>query len=154
MNIAFHVATLTGDQVSRAFPLIQASWPDADLASWQNYVQFFSEAPTDRHSGVLGVYDTAGYICGVFAYQLDRDLRRGLMLTVQLFTAVDLTNSLRTVAAVVDVAESRARELGCKGVQILLRKDQARLALRVSELGLSSEASSFWKPVDPIAMRN
>lgn len=154
MNASFRVAALSGDQVSQAFPLIQATWPGADLASWVSYVAFFNGQSVAKRSGVLALHDQGGYICGVLAYQLDRDLRAGLILTVQLFTAVDLINSLKTVRALLDAAEARACELGCTGLQIRLYADQPGLASRLRALGLSSDASLFAKKIEPSQPHN
>jgi hypothetical protein len=154
MSASFRVATLSGDQVPQAFPLIQAIWPEADLASWRSFVQFFNRGEAAGKSGVLAVRDPADYIWGILAYRLDRDLRKGLVLTAQLFVAVDLTNTLRTAQAVVDVAEKRAAELGCTGVQIHLHKDRTGLASRLRALGLSSDASLFWKKIEPAQGRS
>src|SRR5450432_2353548 len=131
MGVCFHVAALSDDQVPQAFPLIQATWPGADLTAWQSFVQFFNDRTVAGDAGVLAVRDPAGSICGVLAYRLDRDLQAGPMLAVQLFTAVDLMNSRRTVLALLDAAEARASELGCQGVQIRLYSDQSGLASRL-----------------------
>src|SRR5205085_923961 len=77
---------------------IQATWPGADLAAWRTFVRFFNRAAA-RNAGVLAVRDRADCICGVLAYRLDHDLQAGPVLAVQLFTAVDLMNSPRTVQA-------------------------------------------------------
>jgi hypothetical protein len=149
MSMSFHVAALSGDQVPLALPLIQATWPGADLAAWGSFVAFFTERIEPKVSGVLALHDGAGHICGVFAYRVERDLRAGPTLAIQLFTAVDVVNSLRTVRALLDAADLRAHELGCAGVQIRLSNDQAGLASRLRVLGLSSQSGLFWKQVDP-----
>lgn len=154
MSVSFHVAALPDDRVAQAFPLIQATWPRADLTAWQSFVQFFNDLTPAGGAGVLAVRDPAGSICGVLAYRLDRDLRAGPMLAIQLFTAIDLINSPRTVRALLDAAEARACELGCTGVQIRLYSDQAGLASRLRALGLSSEAGLFWKKIDPARPQN
>jgi hypothetical protein len=154
MNMSFHVAALSGDQVKLALPLIQATWPGADLASWGRFVAFFTEPAATTGSGVLALHDRAGHICGVFAYQLDQDLTVGPILAVQLFTAVDLVNSLGTVRALLDAADLRALELGCAGVQIRLYHDQAGLTSRLRRLGLSPQAGLLWKQIDRAAPPN
>jgi hypothetical protein len=148
MSMSYRVAALSDDQVPQAFPLIQATWPGADLTAWQSFVQFFNDRSAAGSAGVLAVRDPAGSICGVLAYRLDRDLRVGRLLAVQLFTAVDLMNSPRTVGALLDAAEGRACELNCDGVQIRLYGDQSGLASRLRALGLSSEGGVFWKKAD------
>src|SRR4051794_22018210 len=125
MSVSFHVAALSADQVPQAFPLIRATWPSADLIAWQSFVAFFNDHKFAGDAGVLAIRDPADAICGVLAYRLDRDLRFGRMLAVQLFTAIDLINSARTVRALLDAAEARAVELGCMGIQIRLYGDQS-----------------------------
>jgi hypothetical protein len=154
MSISFHVAPLSGAEIPLALPLIQATWPGADLASWSGFVEFFNEPMVATGSGVLALHDAAGFICGVLAYRFDRDLQAGAVLAVHLFTVADLVNSPKTVRVLIDAAEARASELGCLGVQIRLRNDQARLASRLRTLGLSSEADLFWKKVGPAHTRN
>jgi hypothetical protein len=145
MNQIFHAAALVGDEVSQAFPLIQATSPDVDLSGWRSFVKFF----TDRdNSGVIALRDPINCVCGVLAYQLDHDLRAGPMLTVHLFTAADLSNSQRTVQALLDAAENRASILGCSGLQIRLSEQQGKLGSRLMALGLSSEAGFFRKKLD------
>ncbi len=154
MSLSFHVGPLSGEQVPLAFPLIQATWPGADLASWLSFVEFFNDHLATMGSGVLALRDQGGYICGVLVYRRDRDLRAGPILAVELLTAVDLVDSPRTVQALLDAAETRALELGCAGVQIRLHKDQAGLASRLRSLALVSEAGLFWKKIDPVQARS
>jgi hypothetical protein len=148
MGVSFRAAALSDDEVSQAFPLIQATWPAADLCAWQSFVRFFNDRTMVGRAGVHAVRDPAGSICGIFAYRLDRDLRVGLLLAIQLFTAVDLINSRRTVRALLDAAEGQAGALNCDRVQIRLYNDQSGLASHLRALGLSSEGSLFWKRID------
>jgi hypothetical protein len=151
MSILFHTAALAGDEISQAYPLIQATCPNVDLASWEDFAKFFAER---ENSGVLALRDPVNCICGVVAYQLDCDLRSGLMLTVHLFTTADLMHSLRTVQALLHAAEIRAGALGCDGLQIRLSRNQANLGSKLSSLGLSSGAGFFWKKVRACAPAN
>lgn len=147
MNDPFHVAALLGDSIPQAFPLVQATCPGVELASWKAFVESFSDR-CSADGGVLAAFSSAGYIGGVLAYRLDRDLRAGLVLDVQLFTPVDLLNSSRMVRALLDAAEWRASELGCAGLRIRLYNDQAGVAAHLRTLGLSPEAGLFWKKID------
>lgn len=61
--------------------------------------------------GILAIRDLSGYLCGVLAYRRDRDLRMGFILSVHLFTAVDVANSLLHVRALLDAVEVRATEM-------------------------------------------
>jgi hypothetical protein len=148
MSMFFHAIALSDDLVPQALPLIQATWPDVDLSAWQSFVRFFSDRELAAGSGVVALHDPTGGLCGVFAYRLDRDLRNGPVLAVQLFTAVDVVNSLRTVRALLEAAKARAFELGCTCLEIRLCSRQAELASRLHRLGLSREAGLSWSKID------
>ena len=111
MRASFASVVLSGDQVPQALPLVQATWPGVDLASWESFVTFFSGRAASEESGLLALCDGAGYLCGVLAYRRDWDLRAGPILAVPLFTAVDVANSLQIVRALLDAAERQASEL-------------------------------------------
>ena len=83
----------------------------------------------------------------LLAYRRDRDLRMGFILSVHLFTAVDVANSLLPVRALLDAMEARATELGCAGVQIRMDPAQSQLAARLRILGLSSEVGMLRKRI-------
>ena len=148
MNVSFATEILSDELAPLAFPLIQATCPNVDMTSWQKFVRFFNVRASAGDGGVLAVRDAAACICGVLAYRVDRDLRTGPTLAVDLFTAADLANSLRPVRALLDAAEMWACKLGCVGVQIRISNDQVRLASRLHTLGFSSEAGLYLKAID------
>ena len=154
MSLSFNTIVLSEDLVPQTLPLVQAAWPVVDLTGWRNFVQFFTDEATSRESGVDGLRDSAGCFCGVFAYRLDRDLLIGPILTVHLFTAVDVANSLRSIRALLGAVETRAVELGCAAIRIHLCHGQAELASRLRTLGLGSEVGQFWKKIDAAQSRN
>ena len=144
MSSSFHPAVVADSEIPEAYPLIQATCPDVDLDTWKQFASFFVDCP---NSGILALRDAANCICGVGAFRLDRDLRAGPILTIHLFTAADLFNSSRIVQVLLDAAETRARDLGCTGLQIRLSENQSKLASRLSALGLLSGAGFFWKKI-------
>jgi len=81
-------------------------------------------------------------------------LRAGPILSVRLFTAMDVANSLRPVRALLDAADAQARELDCNLVQIHLGSNQARLASRLRRLGLNHHASLHWKETETMTARS
>ncbi|HUB62848.1 MAG TPA: hypothetical protein VL996_00075 [Methylocella sp.] len=149
MRSSFNAVALSGDLIPQSLPLVQATWPAVGLTAWQTFVQFFTGPSAAQTSGVIGLRDSAYCLCGVLAYRLDRDLLAGPMLAVDLFTAVDVANSPRTIQALLDAAEAQARELGCLALRIRLCHGQADLASRLRTLGLSSEIGLLWKKVTP-----
>ncbi len=152
MSLALRIADLSDEQAMEAFPLIQATWPQTEIGSWQRFVAFFNGSAAK--AGVLALRDPKGYICGVLAYRLDRELQKGAILAVQLFTAVDLANSPATIRALLDAAEMRALDLDCAGIEIRLRHEQSALGSRLRMLGLSAERGLLWKGIDPAPSYN
>jgi hypothetical protein len=146
MSFTFHAGLLSGSQIAEALPLVQATWPETDLASWQRYVQFFSGKPM-QGSGVLR--DSAGNLCGILVYRTHCQLGTGTVLAVNLFTAVDVINSLQTVRALLEAAEGQAAALHCSALEIRLDSSQAQLGGRLRALGLSPEAGLLGKKISP-----
>jgi hypothetical protein len=75
-------------------------------------------------------------------------VRRGLVLTVQLFTAVDLANSSKFAQRLLAAAEARARESGCTSVEIRLYRAQSNLAVQLRSLGLVDTAAIVAKTIE------
>lgn len=147
MSAPFHVSDLSGDLIAQALPLVRATWPEAELASWRTFVSSFAGAPPEE-AGMLALLEADRYICGLLAYRCGHDLRAGAILDVGFFTVVDLVNSRRAVKALLDAAMTRAAALSCAGVQIRLQQEQADLDVRLRHLGVSSNATLLWKPID------
>jgi hypothetical protein len=148
MSATFITMPVSSDLVPETLPLVRATWPAVDLATWRAYVEHFSTQAAPKVSGVQGLRDSAGCFCGIYVYELDRDLLFGPVLAVHLFTAVDIVNSPQTARALLDTAETQAIELGCKAMRVRLRNSQTELASKLHTLGLTPEAQ-FHKKVDP-----
>jgi hypothetical protein len=147
MHVPFDIAALPAEQAAQALPLVQATWPEMDLAAWEEFIRFFAGRRAEDDSAMLAMRDAAGYLCGILAYRVHWLLGVGPILDVHLFTAVDVTNSLQRVRALLDAAEARASALHCTGMQIRLDRSQSRLATRLSALGLSPEGALLWKRI-------
>lgn len=148
MNVSFDAIVLSEEWIPLALPLVQATWPAANMKAWQSFVRFYNESGDASVSGVLGLQDQARCLCGIMAYRLDRDLLAGPILTVPLFTAIDVANSPHVIRALLNAAESRAVDLGCSGIRVRLGNGQAELASRLRAQGLSSETGLFWRKVN------
>jgi len=142
----FSTVELSSNLAQQTLPLVRATWPAVDLATWRAYVEHFSTQAAPKVSGVQGLRDSVGCFCGLYVYEVDRDLLLGPVLAAHLFTAVDIVNSPQTVRALLDTAEAQAIELGCTAMRIRLRNSQTALASRLHDLGLIPEAQ-FHKKV-------
>jgi hypothetical protein len=152
MGSRFAIVGLAGEQVARALPVIQATWPGIDLPAWERFVLSFGDAAASGSgpaAGMVALHDGGGTVCGVLAYRRDQDLRGRATLAVPLFTAIDLANSPRTVRALLDAAEALASELRCGQVEIRLYEEQGEFVSRLRELGLTADTSLLRLKVEP-----
>jgi hypothetical protein len=145
--IPLRTVALSGGQAALTLPLAQVTWPEVDLEHWRNYIHSFAHGARAQ-SGILALRDADDYFCAMFAYRVDRDVRRGLVLTVQLFTAVDLANSSKFAQRLLAAAEARARESGCTSVEIRLYRAQSNLAVQLRSLGLVDTAAIVAKTIE------
>jgi hypothetical protein len=146
---SFRLVSLSETDAAQTLPLAQVTWPDLDLEHWRNYIRSYA---SQGSSGILALRDVADYFCAMFAYRIDPDIRRGLVLTVQLFTAVDLANSPTFTQHLLTAAEAKARELGCSSIEIRLYRAQSKLAVQLRSLGLVDTAAIVSKAIEsPIA---
>jgi len=146
---AFVTVALTDRRIPEALPLIQATWPDVDLATWRSYIKSFTRKRTLTPSGALALLDGSGGMCGLLAYALELDLHRGPTLEVRLFSAVDLHNAEVPARALLDAAMAKARHHGCKSIHIRLAPEQAALARSIQSLGGTRAAGLHHVTVEP-----
>jgi hypothetical protein len=144
----FRAVALSESQAALTLPLAQVTWPDVDLEHWRKFIRSFAGYGERASSGILALRDASDYFCAMFAYRVDPDVRRGMVLTVQLFTAVDLANSPKFAQTLLAAAEAKARELGCSGVEIRLYRAQSNLAFQLRSLGLVDTAAIVSKTVE------
>lgn len=144
----FRTVALSEGLAAPTLPLAQVTWPEVDLEHWQRFIRSFAGCGEQALSGILALRDAGDYFCAMFAYRVDPDVRRGLVLTVQLFTAVDLANSPKFAQRLLAAAEAKARELGCSSVEIRLYRAQSNLAYQLRSLGFVDTATIVSKAVE------
>jgi hypothetical protein len=133
----FQIAALGGNSRLQAFPLLQATWPDLDLAGWLAFADRFAGDADGASKGIAGLQDDSGTLCGLFAYRIDHTLRDGRILAIPLFTAMDLANSQEPICALLAAMKERARLCHCNRLRIELDRRQSGLADRLRRLGAS-----------------
>jgi hypothetical protein len=149
MTRSFTTFTLSPDLVSVAFPLVNAAIPTVDLATWQRFVQPMTNADLVGSEGVIGLRNEAGYLCGLMVYRIDRDLKNGVTLAVDLLVALDLVNVIAAGRALLQAAEAKALELHCSGIHIRLGSEQKALADCLNAGGYRPSANLYCKKVAP-----
>jgi hypothetical protein len=147
MAKSFSTFALTAEQIAVVFPLVNATAPEIDLARWRSFAAPLTDGAAHPSSGAIGLRNEAGYACGLLIYRVERDLRRGAVLAIDLFVALDLVKGDDATRALLQVAETKASELHCSALHI--RSDLAQKALcdRLTAAGHRREASLFFKEI-------
>jgi len=145
---SFRTVALSEEDAAQTLPLAQVTWPGVDLEHWRTYIRSYAGRTPRAASGILALRDASDYFCAMFAYRVDLDVRRGKVLMVQLFTAVDLANSPAFAQRQLQAAEAKARELDCASLEIRLYRGQSNLALQLRYLGLVDTGAIVSKAVE------
>jgi len=145
---SFRTVALSEDEAAQTLPLTQVTWPEVDLEHWRKYIRSYAVHEPRVLSGILALRDAGDYFSAMFAYRVELDLQRGHVLTVQLFTAVDLSNSAAFAQRLLAVAEAKARDLACSSVEIRLHRAQSKLAFQLRSLGFVDTAAIVSKAVE------
>ena len=117
------VKSLTTDRINQAFPLIQAIAPSIGLEEWQAFAQALLVGETDTRpapGGILIAEDERGYIAGLVAYRLQRDLLQGPVLVAEHFIAFDFFERDRIAEALARALEGLAAGHRCAAIHTVL----------------------------------
>ena len=145
MTRVFTTASLTPAEIAPAFPLVHATFPELDFTAWRTFAAHLLGDTASARIGAMGLRNEAGYLCGVLAYRAERNLRHGKVLSVDLFTALDVTGEAAATKALLTAAEAKAAELGCSATHILIDATQHRLTETIAQAGHRNEAKLFCK---------
>jgi hypothetical protein len=145
---SFTAAPLTAEDIAVAFPLVHAALPEIDLALWRSFARGIVDLPSPYPAGGACLRNEGGYVCGVLTYRIERDLRHGTVLNVDLFAALDVTGEEAATRALLQVAEGKARDLHCPAIRVTIEKSGATLTRRLRTSGYRPEATIFCKPLD------
>lgn len=151
MTRSFIASPLTAEDIGVAFPLVHAAMPEIDLAAWRSFARGVVDQPSPYPVGAIALRNEAGYLCGVLTYRIDRDLRYGTALNVDLFAALDVTGEEAAARALLHAADAKARELCCAAVRVCIDGLAEPLPARVSAAGYRAQATVFCKPLRPRA---
>lgn len=151
MARAFTTSSLAAEDVDVVFPLIHAALPDVSLATWRDFARGFVGLPSPYPAGAIGLRNEAAYLCGVLTYRIDRDLRHGTVLSVDIFAALDVTGEEAAMRALLLAAEAKAHELRCGVARIQIEGSAGGRAQRLAASGYRQQASVFCKELTPPA---
>ena len=147
MTALLHASALADHQLALALPLVQITWPEIDMAAWQA----FAGAIRGEGGGML-VLKEGDYICGVLAYRRQAGLA-GAVLSVPLFTVIDLANRPGIAKVLVDAVEALGKQLGCLSVHLEFNLRQSRLVSRLQSLGTPAEMFLLQKRWDKVMLQ-
>jgi hypothetical protein len=149
MARSFTVSPLTAGDIAVAFPLIRAALPEIGLEAWRSFARGVVDQPSPYPAGGVGLRNEGGYLCGVLTYRIDRDLRHGTALNVDMFAALDVTGEEAATRALLSAAEEKARELRCSAVRVSLEGPAERMSGRFAAVGYHAKATVFCKTLGP-----
>ncbi len=123
------VKSLTADRLNQAFPLIQAIAPNITLEAWKEFaLPLVPRSGDDRRwqGGILIVEDGRGYISGLVAYRVQRDLLHGPVLVAEHFVAFDFFERDRIAEALARALEGLAAGHRCAAIHTVLPEGAER----------------------------
>lgn len=144
MASSLRTTTLPGEAALEALPLLHVTWPAVTAESWRDYLRFVGTRSGPERSGVMALRDTDDYICGLMVYEVERDIVAGSVLTVPVFTVVNMANSPVPAQILLDAARAAAVDFGCDGLRIRLYSEQLGLATQVRDRGFVDRAGCLW----------
>jgi len=149
MAKTYSTFALGAEQIPVVFPLVREAMPEIDLSQWRRFAHPLVDGLAPSSSGIVGLRNAAGYACGLLTFRVERALRHGAALAIDLFVALDLVNDEQATFALLEAAEIKARALGCAALHIRADPAQRTLVERLVATGHRQEASLFWRQVMP-----
>ena len=114
----YQITDLSGDSAARAYPLIQAAWPEISLDAWIDYAERINhpDPVLTKAAGIVAAESKRGYIHGLFSYSVRIVLNHGTVLSVENFIAMDMIDRAAAIKSLILVMETLARDLGCSAI--------------------------------------
>ncbi len=121
VTVKFLTRPLERDQIAQAYTLIQSTDPTITLDRWSRFAHRLIAPPrVNRPAGIMTVQTEAGYMCGLFVFEIVDDLRLTRTLTIRNVVAISLVQPDAIVCALLAAAESLAHLNGCAAITILV----------------------------------
>ncbi|HUL09706.1 MAG TPA: hypothetical protein VLV76_25475 [Candidatus Acidoferrum sp.] len=147
MRRPLDATNLNAADIEPAFALIQALHPALTLEHWRSFaVPLVSQEPLAR-SGLVGIRNEAGYLCGLFVYRVESDLAHERAFIVDVIAALDVVDVKFVIRAMMTVIQATARRLDCEVARVRVNRNQGGLALSLRESGLEAEAELLSMPL-------
>lgn len=139
-------ANLGSSDIEPAFALIQALHPSLSLKAWRGFATPLVDQKEAALRGLVGVRNEAGYLCGLFVYRVETDLRHAHAFVVDVIAALDIVDASTVVRAMMKAAQADARRLACEIIRVRVDRSQIALARFLDESGLEIEGQVLSMP--------
>lgn len=117
----YRAEALPAAEVALAFPLARALVPGLALPAWLAYAgSLAAGSDLAQPSGIVAARSPRGYIHGLFAWQVVRDLRHDRALATESVVALDAFDRGRTMAALLAAMERIAARENCGAIHAAL----------------------------------
>jgi hypothetical protein len=113
MGRNFTVRSLAANELSQAFPLVQAVAPEVTLDGWLQYADAVFAKGQSELGGIMSAYGQDGYIYGLFSFKIEHDLRYGRVLAVSNLVVLDLVDRHGARQALIGAIDRLAQQHVC-----------------------------------------
>lgn len=121
MSEAFILRPLTRRQVNQAYALVRHALPHASPARWDAFARArIGNDGLRRNHGIMTLQSQAGYILGLFIYDLRDDLQDGRTLSVSHVAVAELVGQATLARHLVDGMVTIARLHDCAVIDVRL----------------------------------
>jgi hypothetical protein len=124
VHVKFLTRPLERDQIAQAYALIQSADPTLSLDRWTRFAhKMLAQPRSSRHTGIMTIQTEAGYMCGLFAFEIVDDLRLNRTLAIRNVFAISLIQPEAIIRALLESAESLAHLNGCAAITANVDQD-------------------------------
>jgi hypothetical protein len=114
VTVKFLARPLERDQIAQAYALIGLADSSLSQERWTRFAhKMTAPARSGRPSGIMTLQTEAGYMCGLYAYEIVEDLRLNRTLAIRHVFAQSLVQPAAIVRSLLESAESMAHLNGC-----------------------------------------
>jgi hypothetical protein len=154
MRRSLDATNLGATDIEPAFALIQALHPSLTLDNWRGFATPLVDREPLAHSGLVGVRNEAGYLCGLFVYRVEADLAHERAFLVDVIAALDVVDAKSVIRSMMEAVQATAQRFGCGIARIRVNRNQSGLGLYLRKTGLEVEGEFLSMPMVPSPHRD
>jgi hypothetical protein len=112
---------LDRDMIDRAYPLVRGIAADITLDRWNRFARpLVASRSTQWPRGLMTIQNKAGYILGLFGFEVRDDLHQSRTLWVENIVIANIPGRDAIWEAVINAAEHLAQIHGCRAIHAAL----------------------------------